>query len=227
MAIGSKIKRLRELKGITQSELAASINSTKQTIFKYENGIITNIPMDKLTIIARVLGCSPAYLLGWSAEEEKGASSKYIKSVEEDISNVYAVEGITEFKVIGTILAGYNGALEEVETGDKIQIPTAMLRGRSPSEFFTLRIKGNSMYPRLLENDIVLCLRSTSVDSGSIAVVLYNSDEATVKKVRYNFGEDWMELVPFNPEYPTKKITGAALNECRILGLVIKLIRDL
>lgn len=226
MAIGSKIKRLRELKGITQSELAASINSTKQTIFKYENGIITNIPMDKLTIIARVLGCSPAYLLGWT-EIENDISSKCTKPATTDIANICSVDGITEFNVIGTILAGYNGALEEVETGDRIQIPTAMLRGRAPSEFFTLRIKGNSMYPRLLENDIVLCLRSTSVDSGSIAVVLYNSDEATVKKVRYNSGEDWMELVPFNPEYPTKKITGAALNECRILGLVVKLIRDL
>lgn len=65
MEIGKKIKLLREQKGLTQSELAKYIKSTKQTVFKYESGIVTNIPMDKLTIIARVLDCSPAYLLGW------------------------------------------------------------------------------------------------------------------------------------------------------------------
>lgn len=65
MELGQKIKMLREAKGITQTELANYINSTKQTIFKYESGIVTNIPMDKLVTIAKVLGCSPAYLLGW------------------------------------------------------------------------------------------------------------------------------------------------------------------
>lgn len=66
MELGQKIKFLREQKGITQTELAKHIKSTKQTIFKYESGIITNIPMDKLVTIAHVLGCSPAYLLGWN-----------------------------------------------------------------------------------------------------------------------------------------------------------------
>lgn len=65
MDIGKKIKMLREQRGMTQSELAKYIKSTKQTIFKYESGIVTNIPMDKLVTIARVLDCSPAYLLGW------------------------------------------------------------------------------------------------------------------------------------------------------------------
>lgn len=65
MDIGKKIKMLREQRGMTQSELAKHIKSTKQTIFKYESGIVTNIPMDKLVTIARVLDCSPAYLLGW------------------------------------------------------------------------------------------------------------------------------------------------------------------
>lgn len=65
MEIGKRIKSLREQRGMTQAELASHIKSTKQTIFKYESGIVTNIPMDKLITIANVLGCSPAYLLGW------------------------------------------------------------------------------------------------------------------------------------------------------------------
>ena len=48
-----------------------------------------------------------------------------------------------------------------------------------------------------------------------------------MKKVHYVQGEDWLELIPANPEYPTKRIEGADLEQCRILGLVVKLIRDL
>ena len=55
--------------------------------------------------------------------------------------------------------------------------------------------------------------------------MLYNGDEATVKRVRYKVGE-YIELVPSNPEYKTRRIQGEDLNECRILGEVVKLMRD-
>lgn len=66
MTIGQKIKNLREKKKITQTELAELIGTTKQNIYKYENGIITNIPSDKVEMIAKILSVSPAYLMGWS-----------------------------------------------------------------------------------------------------------------------------------------------------------------
>ena len=69
MTIGNRIKSLRESKGITQTELAELIGTTKQNIYKYENGIITNIPSDKIELIAQRLSVSPAYLMGW--EDEK------------------------------------------------------------------------------------------------------------------------------------------------------------
>ena len=45
MTIGKRIKDAREAKGATQDELAKAANTTKQTIYKYENGIVTNMPM--------------------------------------------------------------------------------------------------------------------------------------------------------------------------------------
>lgn len=66
MTIGERIKDMRISKGISQIELANKTNSSKQTIYKYENGIVTNIPSDKLESIANVLGCTPAYLMGWN-----------------------------------------------------------------------------------------------------------------------------------------------------------------
>ena len=51
-------------KNLTQDELAARIHTTKQTIHKYENGIITNIPSSKIEAIANALNTTPDYLMG-------------------------------------------------------------------------------------------------------------------------------------------------------------------
>ena len=81
------------------------------------------------------------------------------------------------------------------------------------------------MYPRLLSGDRVLVLRTNSVHSGATAVVVYNGNEATVKRVEYKQGEDWVDLIPANPEYPRKRIEGADLQLCHIVGEVKMLLR--
>lgn len=65
--IGQRIKEKRIECGLQQIELAEKANISKQTLYKYENDIITNIPSDKLENIANVLEVSPAYLMGWTA----------------------------------------------------------------------------------------------------------------------------------------------------------------
>lgn len=87
MTIGEKIKALREQKKMTQEELGRFINSTKQTIFKYETGIITNIPFDKLQTIASVLGCSPAYLMGWT-DDPQGHTNEEALTIPEQFKDV-------------------------------------------------------------------------------------------------------------------------------------------
>lgn len=66
-SIGARIKRAREDKRMTQGDLGKLCGTTKQTIFKYESGIITNIPMDKIETIAAALEIAPIDLLGWAS----------------------------------------------------------------------------------------------------------------------------------------------------------------
>lgn len=66
--IGVRIKDARLRRSMTQDELARAIGTTKQNIYKYETGIITNIPLDRIEAISRALDVSTAYLMGW---EEK------------------------------------------------------------------------------------------------------------------------------------------------------------
>lgn len=74
MTIGERIKECRESLGMTQVALAEAINEKKQTLYKYENNIITNIPIKKVELIADALHTTPAYLMGW--EIEKAPSQK-------------------------------------------------------------------------------------------------------------------------------------------------------
>jgi repressor LexA len=208
--VGSKIKSRREELGLSQESLARKLGYTsRSSIAKIENG--TNLlTQPKIEEFAAALDVTPAYLMGW-----------------EEPSNVYPVDAITIFEEIGTVKAGYDGTINETPTGRKIEIPTSMLSGGNKDNYFVLRVSGSSMYPRLLDGDTILCWRCDSVNSGDIAVLIYDSDEATVKKVNYIEGQDWLELIPFNPEFPTKRIEGAELEQCRVLGKVVKLIRDI
>lgn len=68
MTLGDRIRAAREALDMTQEELGRLCDTTKQTIFKYETGIVTNIPLDRLEQLANKLGVTPAYLTGWSVD---------------------------------------------------------------------------------------------------------------------------------------------------------------
>lgn len=71
MTKGQRIRKRREEKNISQIELANRLGIKNQTLFKYEKDIITNIPSDTVEKIASVLECSPAYIMGWTDDENE------------------------------------------------------------------------------------------------------------------------------------------------------------
>ena len=65
MKTGSYLKARRKELGLTLEKLAKSVGVTRQTLSRYENGVITNIPMDKITRLAEAMHTTPTELLGW------------------------------------------------------------------------------------------------------------------------------------------------------------------
>ena len=74
MTIGQRIKVARERKDMTLDEVAKRCSTTKQTIYKYENEIVTNIPYDKIVLLSNALEVSPSYLFGW--EEKRNSPNE-------------------------------------------------------------------------------------------------------------------------------------------------------
>lgn len=95
MTKGERIKYLRESKGLTQTELAEKIGSTKQNVYKYENGIITNIPSDKIECLADVLDVTPSYLMGWEDNSNEEIDNEYYE-IEEKLKFVGCKLGFYE-----------------------------------------------------------------------------------------------------------------------------------
>ena len=62
---GDKIKNLRIQNKMTLEEVGNRIGVSKQTLYKYENNIITNIPSDKIEGLAKIFNVSPALIMGW------------------------------------------------------------------------------------------------------------------------------------------------------------------
>ena len=62
---GDKIKNLRIQNNMTLEEVGDRIGVSKQTLYKYENNIIRNIPSDKIEGLAKVFNISPAQIMGW------------------------------------------------------------------------------------------------------------------------------------------------------------------
>ncbi|MBR5808834.1 MAG: helix-turn-helix transcriptional regulator [Clostridia bacterium] len=103
-----RIKFHRERLGYSQTELAKMVGITKQSLYKYENSIITNIPSDKLEAIAKKLNINPGVLMGWEDYKEVwGDESAYKK--EDAVTDIFKrLKDADKFFQIVEKLSGLN-----------------------------------------------------------------------------------------------------------------------
>lgn len=213
--LGNKIRTLRKQAGYTQEDLAQLLRSKyglgtdRVMISKWETGF-QEPHMHTLKCIANLFGVTVDYLNG----DERSLNAPTIS------------EDNVEFAVIGEVAAGFDKVAVEEWTGDKIQVPRSYLKGRTPDDFFVLKVTGDSMYPMYIEGDKVLILRQTTTDyNGQIAIVIYDDELGTIKKVEQK--KNAVDLVPINPQYPPEHIKGEDMEKVHILGIPKVLVRDL
>lgn len=214
MSVGKNIKNRRKELDLTQEDIARRIGVSKQTVQKYESGVIANVPSDKIEMVAEILKTTPAKLMGWEDTD------RYLSPT--------ITDDVVVFPVIGEIAAGYDEIAVEDWSGETVEVPKSYLRGRERSEFFVLSVHGDSMYPLYQDGDKVLILRQSTLNrSGDVGAIVYDGECATLKKIEYAQGEDWLRLIPINPNYPPREITGSDLEQCRVLGIPTLLVREI
>ncbi len=200
--LANNLKKLRKEKRLTLEELATALGTSRQTIYKYENGIINNIPAEKVELLANILGVSPSRLMGWGTDA-KSYTDMGIMPI-----------STKRLPILGSIACGEPiYASEEHESfaaaDDKIDAD------------FCLRASGDSMVgARIFDGDIVFIRAQDAVDNGEIAAVIIN-DEATLKRVYYYPNEEKLVLSPENPRYAPLVYVKDELDRIKIIGKAV------
>lgn len=141
-----------------------------------------------------------------------------ISDLVDDKSINYNSKGV-KIPVLGTVIAGIPiEAIEEIIDYEEISVEMS-----KQGEFFALQIKGDSMEPKMSAGDVVIVRKQEDVDSGDIAIVLVNGNEATVKKI-IKF-ENGINLVPSNHNYDVITYTNEQIEKLpvRVIGKVVEL----
>lgn len=189
---GERIRIAREAKRMTQEELGRICGTTKQTIYKYETGVITNIPLDKLEIMAKALNVSSCYLAMWNPSSSP----------------------VNVIPLVGDIACG-KPILAEENIECYIALPDNVHAD------FALRCKGDSMInARIYDGDIVYIREQNTVEHGEIAAVRIGN-EATLKRVTYRPEKNQIILKPENSEYDEMKFSFEELNDIQIVGKAV------
>ncbi len=129
---------------------------------------------------------------------------------------------IVEIPLLGIVKAGYNYLAQENWIGTT-EVDQKLA---DSGELFALKIKGDSMYPVLIEDDIVIIKKQDDFENGDLVVAIINGDEATVKKGKKN--DNSILLQPLNTNYEPLIFTKEEMKSIpvTIIGIVKQLKRE-
>lgn len=203
-ALSEVMKKRRKELGLTLAQVADLVGVTEATAQRWESGNIKSVRNDKITLLADALKVSPADLMGW---EIKSSFPK----------NAQPMPEMRQIPRIGRIACGEPITAEEnIEGYDE-----------TPAGWhadFSLLCVGDSMSPKIEDGDVVAIRCQPQVNNGEIAAVRIG-DEATLKMVFIH--QDYIELRPVNPTYPSIIRRLDEMEEIRIEGKAVGLCRDL
>lgn len=204
MEIKDILSQRRKELNMTMKQVADKVGVSEGTISRWESGKIADMRRDKIMAYAQALNISPAIIMGWDNVDSSSTSE--------------SIHTGKRIPVLGSVAAGIPiDAIEDVLDWEDISEDMA-----KTGEFFGLRIKGDSMQPRIVEGDIVIVRQQPDADSGDVVIVQVNGDKATCKRLaKYSSG---ISLISFNPAYEPMNYTNEQIERLpvTIIGKVVE-----
>lgn len=194
-----EVSKLAEMLGI----------KSKSTIYRYMNGEMA----PKLTTVkyaSEIFNVNPLWLMGYDVD-------KYVTKTDSLGNPVVPVP------LLGVVKAGYDYLAQENWIGT-VDVETSLVG--DGKDYFALKIKGDSMAPVFIENDIVIIRKQNDCENNEFAVVIINGDEGTLKKIKKT--DSGIILQPLNPAYGPVMYTKEEMETIPIIivGVVKQLKRE-
>ena len=206
------LKKLRAEKNMSQAALASELNAGVSTVASWEVG--KRFPSrDNMEQLADIFNVDLAYLYGESEVRQR---------VHIDNDGNALVPLGTSAKVIpvlGRVAAGIPiNAITEIIDTEEISEDLA-----KTGDFFALKIKGDSMEPRIVDGDVVIVKQQEDAENGDTVIALVNGDDAVCKRLRKY--RDGLELISNNPAYAPMFFDKETIETkpVRIIGKVVEL----
>lgn len=196
--------------GVSAAELSRKTGISEAVISQYRSGKYEP-KQDRLEEFAKAFNVSEAWLMGYDVPMDRK-------------ENISTLSHSIKIPVFGNVAAGI--PIEAItdfdpeDPDDWEDIPEIMSRG---GEYIALRLKGDSMEPRMRSGDVVIVRLQPTVDSDDIAVVCINGDDATCKKIRIT--DKGIFLISLNPAYEPMFYSQDDIDQLpiRIIGKVVEL----
>lgn len=201
-------EELLEEQGLTAYKVAKMTGISTATLTSWKQGKYVPKP-DKMQKIADCLGVRLDYLMGQSSYK-----------TDLDMANAVSADRKKGVKVpvLGSVAAGIPiEMIEDVVDWEEITPDTA-----KTGTFFGLKVKGDSMSPRIAEGDTLIVRQQDDAESNDIVIVTINGDSATCKRLVKR--ESGISLISFNPMYAPMEFTNEEIvkKPVRIIGKVVE-----
>lgn len=182
---------------------------SKSTIYRYMNAEMA----PKLTTVkyaSEIFNVNPLWLMGYDVD-------KYITKTDA-LGNP-----VSPIPLLGSVKAGYNYLAQENWIGT-VDVETSLVG--DGKDYFALKVKGDSMAPVFVEDDIVIIKKQNDCENNEFAVVIINGDEGTLKKIKKT--DNGIILQPLNPAYGPVMYTKEEMETIPIIivGVVKQLKRE-
>lgn len=200
--ISERIQERMKALNLKQTDLVTRTGISKGALSSYISG--RYVPkQNNIYLISKALNVSEAWLMGADVPMSPNKNNKH---------------GVT-INVLGRVAAGLPmEAIENIIDTEEISEQLA-----STGEFFGLQIHGDSMEPRMYENDVVIVRKQEDAESGDIVIAMVNGNDATCKRLMKYAGS--IALLSLNPKYEPMVFSEKEIEEkpVRIIGKVIEL----
>ena len=205
-SIQEKIKARRLKLGLSLEDVAKELGVNNTTVMRYESKSIARMPLDVIPPLAKILKCSPEYLMGW--EEEN------LTEVKIEFDDYFPLHYSTNLS------AGTLDELLDSEPDAVVYVPITFQMKRNRLHAFKVNV--TSMNNVIPDGSIVVAESVTALDclkDGTIVVAWVNGT-ATVKRLYAS--EHQITLMPDSTDKSHQPILiDTDINTVSVIGRVI------
>lgn len=206
----NRLNTAMRIRNIKATELSEKTGIAKSSLSEYINGKY-EAKQDGVYLLARALNVNEAWLMGLDVPMDRELKTDVLGNL------------VVSIPLLGSVKAGYNYLAQENWIGT-VDVETSLVG--NGKDFFALKVKGDSMAPVFVEEDIVIVRKQNDCENNEFAIVIINGDEGTLKKIKKT--DNGIILQPLNPAYGPVMYTKEEMETIPVLiaGIVKQLKRE-